>query len=144
MPSARTIAIISKRWRRQRGASHLLRPSAGRLSRQQCLIAHDEDIVKPSNSTEDFQYEAELVAVIGKPGRNVTPEQALDMIFGWTIGNDVSERTWQRQRPDQHPRQEPDTFKPMGPFIVQGEDMAGCARTSTSMAARFTLSTPAT
>ncbi|MBX9773942.1 MAG: fumarylacetoacetate hydrolase family protein [Xanthobacteraceae bacterium] len=89
------------------------------------LIAHDEDIVKPADSTELFQYEAELVAVIGKRGRNVTPEQAWDLIFGWTIGNDVSERTWQRSDPTNIRAKNCDTFKPMGPFILQGRDLRG-------------------
>jgi 2-keto-4-pentenoate hydratase/2-oxohepta-3-ene-1,7-dioic acid hydratase in catechol pathway len=89
------------------------------------LIAHGEDIVKPADSTDEFQYEAELVAVIGKGGRNVTPEQARDMIFGWTIGNDVSERTWQRSDPTNIRAKNCDTFKPMGPFILQGHDMHG-------------------
>jgi 2-keto-4-pentenoate hydratase/2-oxohepta-3-ene-1,7-dioic acid hydratase in catechol pathway len=89
------------------------------------LIAHDEDIVKPADSTDEFQYEAELVAVIGKSGRNVTPEQAWDLIFGWTIGNDVSERTWQRSDPTNIRAKNCDTFKPMGPFILQSKDMRG-------------------
>lgn len=89
------------------------------------LIAHGEDIVKPADSTEEFQYEAELVAVIGKTGRNVTPEQARDLIFGWTIGNDVSERTWQQSDATNIRAKNSDTFKPMGPFILQGNDMAG-------------------
>lgn len=89
------------------------------------LIADGEDIVKPSDSSEEFQYEAELVAVIGKTGRNVTPEQAWDLIFGWTIGNDVSERTWQRSDPTNIRAKNCDTFKPMGPFILQGNEMSG-------------------
>jgi 2-keto-4-pentenoate hydratase/2-oxohepta-3-ene-1,7-dioic acid hydratase in catechol pathway len=87
------------------------------------LIAHDEDIVKPADSTDEFQYEAELVAVIGKPGRNVTPEQAWDLIFGWTIGNDVSERTWQRSDPTNIRAKNTDTFKPMGPWIETEVDL---------------------
>jgi len=89
------------------------------------LVAHGEDIVKPADSTELFQYEAELVAVIGKTGRNVTPEQAWDLIFGWTIGNDVSERTWQRSDPTNIRAKNCDTFKPMGPVILQGKDIGG-------------------
>jgi len=57
------------------------------------LIAHDEDIVKPKDAGEAFQYEGELVAVFGKRARDVSRENALDYVFGWTIGNDVSERT---------------------------------------------------
>jgi len=89
------------------------------------LIAHGEDIVKPADSTDEFQYEAELVAVIGKTGRNVTPDEAWDLIFGWTIGNDVSERTWQRSDPTNIRAKNCDTFKPMGPFILQGRDLSG-------------------
>jgi len=89
------------------------------------LIAHNEDIVKPADSTNEFQYEAELVAVIGKAGRNLTPAQARELIFGWTIGNDVSERTWQRSDPTNIRAKNCDTFKPMGPFILQGTDMSG-------------------
>ena len=59
------------------------------------LIAHDETIVKPRDAGEQFQYEGELVAVFGKRCRIVSQENALDYVFGWTIGNDVSERTWQ-------------------------------------------------
>jgi 2-keto-4-pentenoate hydratase/2-oxohepta-3-ene-1,7-dioic acid hydratase in catechol pathway len=89
------------------------------------LIAHGEDIVKPADSTDEFQYEAELVAVIGKTGRNVTPAQAWDLIFGWTIGNDVSERTWQRTDPTNIRAKNCDTFKPMGPYILQSRDLRG-------------------
>lgn len=89
------------------------------------LIAHGEDIVKPADSTEEFQYEAELVAVIGKSGRNVTPVEARDLIFGWTIGNDISERTWQKTDQTNIRAKNCDTFKPMGPFILQGNDMTG-------------------
>ena len=59
------------------------------------LIANGEDIVKPSDSSEQFQYEAELVAVIGRKARKVNKDEALSCIFGWTIGNDMSERVWQ-------------------------------------------------
>src|ERR1041385_9335191 len=61
------------------------------------LIAHEENIVKPRDAGEQFQYEGELVAVFSKRCRNVSKEQALDCVFGWTIGNDVSERAWQGQ-----------------------------------------------
>ena len=104
------------------------RPRAGYRANS-ALIAHDEDIVKPADSSDEFQYEAELVAVIGKHGRNLTPEQARDIIFGWTIGNDVSERTWQKSDPTNIRAKNCDTFKPMGPFILQGNDMRGMRTT---------------
>jgi 2-keto-4-pentenoate hydratase/2-oxohepta-3-ene-1,7-dioic acid hydratase in catechol pathway len=87
------------------------------------LIAHEEDIVKPRDASEQFQYEGELVAVFGKRCRNVSKEEALDYVFGWTIGNDVSERTWQANDRTLWRAKNCDTFKPMGPWIVTGADI---------------------
>lgn len=84
------------------------------------LIAHDEAIVKPADAGEQFQYEGELVAVFGKRCRNVPKERALDYVFGWTIGNDVSERGWQKSDRTLWRAKNADTFKPMGPWIVTG------------------------
>ena len=81
------------------------------------LIAHGEAIVKPKDATEEFQYEGELVAVIGKPAKHLSREEALSCVFGYTIGNDVSERTWQRDDPNNWRAKDSDTFHPMGPFI---------------------------
>jgi 2-keto-4-pentenoate hydratase/2-oxohepta-3-ene-1,7-dioic acid hydratase in catechol pathway len=86
------------------------------------IIAAGEAIVKPRDAGEEFQYEAELVAVIGKKGRNVPKEKALEHVFGWTIGNDVSERAWQRGDRTLWRGKDADTFKPMGPWIVTGLD----------------------
>jgi 2-keto-4-pentenoate hydratase/2-oxohepta-3-ene-1,7-dioic acid hydratase in catechol pathway len=86
------------------------------------LIAHDDDIVKPRDSGEEFQYEGELVAVFGKTAKHVPKENALDCVFGWTIGNDVSERTWQETDRTLWRAKNADTFKPMGPWIVTGLD----------------------
>ena len=84
------------------------------------LIAHGENIIKPKLAGEEFQYEAELVAVFGKTARNVPKEKALDYVFGWTIGNDVSERHWQREDRTLWRSKNADTFKPMGPWITTG------------------------
>ena len=81
------------------------------------LIAHGEAIVKPKSSTELFQYEGELVAVIGTEVKNVSEDEALDCVFGYTIGNDVSERTWQNMDRTLWRAKNSDTFKPMGPWI---------------------------
>ncbi|MCA3150127.1 MAG: fumarylacetoacetate hydrolase family protein, partial [Rhodocyclaceae bacterium] len=86
------------------------------------LIAHGENIVKPADSGEQFQYEGELVAVIGKQGKHIPKERALEHVFGWTIGNDVSERTWQRNDRTMWRSKNADTFKPMGPWIVTDLD----------------------
>lgn len=87
------------------------------------LIAHDEAIVKPKDASDQFQYEGELVAVFGKTCRNVSKEEALDYVLGWTIGNDVSERTWQASDRTLWRAKNADTFKPMGPWIVTDADL---------------------
>lgn len=86
------------------------------------LLPHGEAIVKPRDAGEKFQYEGELVAVFGKKCRNVSKEEALDYVFGWTIGNDVSERDWQALDRTMWRSKNADTFKPMGPWIVTGLD----------------------
>jgi 2-keto-4-pentenoate hydratase/2-oxohepta-3-ene-1,7-dioic acid hydratase in catechol pathway len=84
------------------------------------LIAHEENIIKPKDSGEEFQYEGELVAVFGKKAKHVSKDEALDCVFGWTIGNDVSERGWQASDRTLWRAKNADTFKPMGPWIVTG------------------------
>jgi 2-keto-4-pentenoate hydratase/2-oxohepta-3-ene-1,7-dioic acid hydratase in catechol pathway len=90
-----------------------------------CLIAHDEEIVLPKDS-HDVHFEAELVIVIGKKCSKVTPEKALDYVFGVTAGNDVSERIWQNDEEKKDIQwwraKGSDTFGPVGPYIVTGID----------------------
>ncbi len=92
------------------------------------LLAHEADIVKPADAGPRFEYEAELVAVIGKSAltksaRKVSASEAADCIFGWTIGNDLTERDWQAKDPTNLRGKNADTFKPMGPWIVTGIDI---------------------
>jgi 2-keto-4-pentenoate hydratase/2-oxohepta-3-ene-1,7-dioic acid hydratase in catechol pathway len=86
------------------------------------LVATDEPIVIPRDATDQVQYEGELVVVIGRRCKRVREAEALDYVFGYTIGNDVSERTWQRGDRTFWRGKNTDTFKPMGPWIVTGLD----------------------
>ena len=81
------------------------------------LIAHGEPIVIPRDSEGPVEYEAELVAVVGQRAKNLEPETALSCLLGFTIGNDVSERAWQRSDRTLWRAKNTDTFKPMGPWI---------------------------
>ena len=81
------------------------------------LVAHGQDVVIPADATDKVQYEGELVAVIGKACRNVSEAEALNYVLGYTIGNDVSERTWQKGDRTLWRAKNTDTFKPMGPWI---------------------------
>jgi len=71
------------------------RPEIGYRA-QNALIAHDEDVVIPATATEKIHYEGELVVVIGKKAKHLTEADAMSCVFGYTIGNDVSERSWQK------------------------------------------------
>ena len=86
------------------------------------LIASGEAIVIPADSPGPVQFEGELVAVIGKRARNLSEQDALSCVLGYTLGNDVSERTWQKQDRTLWRAKNCDTFKPMGPFIATGLD----------------------
>ena len=86
------------------------------------LIASGEDIVIPRDSPGPVEFEGELVAVIGRKAKNLSEENALACVAGYTLGNDVSERTWQRGDRTLWRAKNCDTFKPMGPFIVDGID----------------------
>ena len=87
------------------------------------LIAHGEAIVKPRDASEEFQYEAELVAVIGQHAKNLSEDDALTCVFGYTIGNDVSERGWQRRDRTLWRAKNTDTFKPIGPWVETNVDL---------------------
>ncbi len=81
-------------------------------------------IIIPRDAT-DVHYEGELVIVIGKQARNVSPEEARAAIFGVTCGNDVSERNWQHGpgKDLQWWRAKGcDTFAPLGPAIATDLD----------------------
>ncbi len=86
------------------------------------LIGSGEDIVIPKDSSGQVDFEGELVAVIGKRVRNIPEERALDCVAGYTLGNDISERSWQRSDRTLWRAKNSDTFKPMGPKIVAGID----------------------
>ena len=87
------------------------------------LIAHGEPIVKPADATDRLQYEGELVAVIGRRAKNLSEADALSCVLGYTIGNDVSERTWQAGDRTLWRAKNADTFKPMGPWIETDVDL---------------------
>ena len=81
------------------------------------LIAHGANIVIPKDATDQVQYEGELVVVIGRQCKHLTRDNALSAVLGYTIGNDVSERTWQKSDRTLWRAKNTDTFKPMGPWI---------------------------
>jgi 2-keto-4-pentenoate hydratase/2-oxohepta-3-ene-1,7-dioic acid hydratase in catechol pathway len=88
------------------------------------LLEQDGEIKFPPGA-QDVHYEGELVMVIGKQARNVTAADAMDCVFGFTCGNDISERIWQKNDLQWWRAKGSDTFAPLGPAIVEGFDWRG-------------------
>lgn len=86
------------------------------------LVGSGAELVIPADSPGPVHYEGELVAVIGSSARNLSEKDALSCVAGYTLGNDVSERAWQRSDRTLWRAKNCDTFKPMGPFVVPGLD----------------------
>ncbi|MFF1675220.1 fumarylacetoacetate hydrolase family protein [Streptomyces sp. NPDC058256] len=104
------------------------RPEVGYRANN-ALTGHLSPIVKPVEVAGRFEAEPELVAVIGRTLRHATHEEARKSVFGWTIGNDISARTWQHEDRTFWRSKNSDTFKPMGPWIET--DVDALAQTTT-------------
>ncbi len=88
------------------------------------IIAQGETITWKSDVTSKVDWEAELVVVIGKKAKDVSEEDALDHVFGYTVGNDVSARDLQKTVDVQWTRGKSlDTFCPLGPVIVTRDEI---------------------
>lgn len=87
-------------------------------------LAADGEAVYLDPRYREYDYEAELVAVIGKPARNVSAEEALDYVFGYTCGNDLSTRDLQFVRSGQWLLSKTfDGFAPIGPCVVTADSI---------------------
>ncbi len=85
------------------------------------FIGPGDAIVLPKGAGR-VDEEAELVVVIGKRCSKVAKSQALDYVLGYTCGNDVSARVWQKGDRHAWRAKSSDTFAPFGPYIVTDLD----------------------
>ncbi|MEM7807789.1 MAG: fumarylacetoacetate hydrolase family protein [Planctomycetota bacterium] len=90
------------------------------------LAGPDAEVTLPGNSSK-VDYEAELAVVVGRDAKDVSEDDALDHVLGYTIANDVSARDWQK---DEHLNggqfargKSFDGFCPLGPAIVTADDI---------------------
>lgn len=81
------------------------------------------DAIHLSTLTDQVDYEAELALVIGKVGRNIPEESALDWVGGYTCLNDVSARDIQFGDKQWSRGKSFDTFCPMGPWLVTADEI---------------------
>ena len=79
------------------------------------------DPVQVPRVSQAVDYEAEMVAVIGKRGKHISREDAAAHIFGYCVGNDVTERLWQHATPQWSLGKSFDTHAPFGPWITTGD-----------------------
>ena len=78
----------------------------------------------PPDVTSKVDYEVELAVVIGKAAKNISVEQAMDHVYGYTILNDISARDLQFEDGQWVKGKALDTFAPLGPWIVTKDEIA--------------------
>jgi 2-keto-4-pentenoate hydratase/2-oxohepta-3-ene-1,7-dioic acid hydratase in catechol pathway len=79
--------------------------------------------VQMPKASQLVDYEAELVVVIGTRCKHVPKERAHEVVFGYTVGNDVTARDWQFKTPQWILGKSFDTHGPIGPWIVTGDEL---------------------
>ncbi|WP_299351547.1 fumarylacetoacetate hydrolase family protein [uncultured Shimia sp.] len=86
------------------------------------IMAAGQPMVRPECS-EQLDYEAELMLIVGKGGRHISEEDALDHVFGYTVFNDGSVRNYQRKTHQWTPGKNFDDTGAIGPFTVTPDEV---------------------
>lgn len=87
------------------------------------LNGHGGTVELPTRISEEVDYEGELGVIIGRPAKNVTPEEALDYVFGYTTINDITARNIQFAEPQWSRCKSFDGFTPIGPVVVTADEI---------------------
>lgn len=87
------------------------------------LTAHGETTSWPRSLSEAVDYEAELGVIIGRPGRDISEQDALDHVWGYTVVNDVTARNIQFSEAQWSRCKSFDGFTPTGPFVVTADEI---------------------
>lgn len=91
----------------------------------ECVVGPFDDVLVPTEVSDQIDYEAELAIVIGKGGKNISRAEALGHIYGYTVVNDVTARDVQMRHQQWDLGKSFDTFCPMGPWIVTADELDG-------------------
>ncbi|WP_218027303.1 fumarylacetoacetate hydrolase family protein [Nocardia vaccinii] len=86
------------------------------------LVGPNDDILLPRESME-VDYEAELAVIIGRRGRRISRENALDHVLGYTVANDISMRDYQRKSHQWLQGKAWDRSTPLGPYLVRPDEV---------------------
>ena len=87
------------------------------------LSGHNQTTSWPRSLSESIDYEAELGVIIGRPAKNVSAEDALDYVFGYTVVNDITARDIQYSEAQWTRCKSFDGFTPTGPVVVTREEI---------------------
>lgn len=88
------------------------------------LAGHDATTIWPRSLSESVDYEAELGVIIGTPAKDVSPEDALSHVWGYTVVNDITARDIQYSEAQWSRCKSFDGFTPTGPFVVTADEIA--------------------
>lgn len=91
----------------------------------ECVVGPNDQVVLPGAISSQIDYEAELAVVIGTGGKNISRDDALKHVFGYTIVNDVTARDVQMRHQQWDLGKSFDTFCPMGPWVVTADELDG-------------------
>ena len=93
------------------------------FTKAQTSINGPFDPIEIAKGTMTADYEVELVAIVGKGGKHIAAEDAANALFGYCVGNDVTERMWQHAGPQWSLGKSFDTHAPIGPWIVTADEV---------------------
>lgn len=87
------------------------------------LTAHEATTTWPRSLSDSVDYEAELGVIIGQPAKDVSDEDALDHVWGYTVVNDITARNIQYSEAQWSRCKSFDGFTPTGPFVVTRDEI---------------------
>lgn len=93
------------------------------FTKAQTSVNAPYDDIEIAKGTMTTDYEVELVAIIGKGGKHIGAADAPGAVFGYCVGNDVTERMWQHATPQWSLGKSFDTHAPFGPWIVTADEV---------------------
>jgi len=105
------------------GSDRPLPPHPVFFTKPPTSITGPYDPVVYNRAVERLDYEVELAFVIGKEGKYISKDKALDYVAGYMVFQDISARTLQRQHNQWYRGKSQDTFAPMGPYLVTPDEV---------------------
>ena len=96
-----------------------------------CIQGPDDPIIKPKEAKK-LDYEVEVAIIIGKEGRYISVDKAQEYVFGYCIVNDISERSWQKERGGQWIKGK-SIAGPIGPYLVTKDEIKNINKINLSL-----------